>query len=231
MDPALDRTAVSLGLDDGDCATDVEAVSDYTVDDQPAGRVACYRFQGRSHIDWTDDLLLIYADAVRADLADVDLLRWWVESAGPLESFPGFAPGSVIPKDLATPLPLAPEGSFAGNVTDKDVAGLPNQLSLLTGSYHLDLSAGTYRLEQSSGAMIDAGSYGLAKGGLITFSSSAETCDETASYRFALDGDELTFELEGKEPCQGRAVILGAGSWAPGAATDSPGEPSPSPTA
>jgi tRNA A-37 threonylcarbamoyl transferase component Bud32 len=230
MDASLEPSVQTLGIQQGDCETDPGAVSSYTVDGQPAGRVACYRFQGRSHIEWTDDIQFIYATAIRPDLADLDLFGWWVQAAGPLESLPGFAPGLVIPKDLAAPLPKAPEGSFAATVTDQAVAGLANQFVLLTGAYRLDLSAGSYRLERSSGMIVDEGASGLAKGRAIALSSNDTTCERTASYHFTLKGNQLTFEVVGTDPCQGRAVILGAGPWTGTAASTSPSEPSPSPS-
>jgi tRNA A-37 threonylcarbamoyl transferase component Bud32 len=230
MDAAFDPSVQSLGIQQGDCETDPGAVSSYTVDGQPAGRLACYLYRGRSHIEWTDDIQFIYASAVRPDLADMDVFGWWAKVAGPLESLPGFAPGSVIPKDLAAPLPKAPEGSFAATVTDQAVAGLANQFVLLTGAYYLDLSAGSYRLERSNGTIVDGGSSGLAKGGAIALSSTDPTCDQTGSYRFTLKGNQLTFEVVGTDPCHGRAVILGAGPWTATAGSTSPSEPSPSPS-
>jgi hypothetical protein len=230
MDAAFEPSVQTLGIQPGDCETDPGAVSSYTVDGQPAGSVACYLYRGRSHIEWTDDIQFIYASAVRPDLADLDLFGWWAEVAGPLESLAGFAPGSVIPKDLAAPLHEAPEGSFAATVSDQAVAGLANQFVLLTGAYRLDLSPGSYRLERSNGTIVDEGSSGLAKGEAIALSSTDATCDRTGTYRFTLKGKQLTLEVVGTDPCRGRVVILGAGPWTEVAASTSPNVPSPSPS-
>ena len=77
----------------GDCATDHLAVETYTIGGQRAGRILCYTITrslnhtevlSQSRIEWTDENASIYAHAVRNDLGDLSLFRWWLTASGPL---------------------------------------------------------------------------------------------------------------------------------------------------
>ena len=213
MDGLFEFSLQAAQVEEGDCATQIQATSSYTIADEPAGRVACSRSGGRSFIHWTDELQLVYSVAERGDLADLDLFRWWVGSAGPLEDLPGRPPGAVVPKDVGGPLPEPLEGSFSATVTSEDAEGLDPGLSLLTGEYRLDLTANGYVLTRR--LEIDRGSYGLSKSDTIVLASSDPQCGGVGRYTIVVEEASLSFEAIEEDPCPGRGFILTAEPWSP----------------
>jgi hypothetical protein len=207
----FDSSLQASQFEEGDCATRTEATSEYTIVDERAGSVACYRSRGRSFIQWTDELQLVYSVAERGDLADLELFRWWVESAGPLQDLPGFGPGHVVPKDTDAPVLDPIEGSFSATVTEEAAENEEPGVRLLTGDYHLELSSGNYTLTRA--LPIDQGTYGLSKGNVVVFFASGPSCEGVGTYGFTVEGGSVTFEPTEEDACPGREFVLAAGPW------------------
>ena len=86
--PALNRQyglSVSIAgatRDTGSCPSDIPAETTYTRAEETIGRLVCYDFQGAGRIEWTNEILLVYAEAVRLDGMSPALNTFWT-TAGP----------------------------------------------------------------------------------------------------------------------------------------------------
>ena len=82
-----EREALGVERNTGNCAgRRWPAEAAYVVDTREVGRVLCVREEdGSARVAWTDQRLNIAATAVRADGAQVELLEFWVTTAGPIE--------------------------------------------------------------------------------------------------------------------------------------------------
>ena len=110
MNEAFQVNANNKAAPEGECATDHLAVTPYSIEAEPAGRVLCYTVKRRSftdglpdqsHIEWTDENASIYAHAIRNDLGDLSLYEWWLTSSGPVLPTGGAVPEKDPPSDVA----------------------------------------------------------------------------------------------------------------------------------
>jgi hypothetical protein len=145
----------------GDCATDHKAEGTYTIDLVQAGRVLCYTQAGASHIEWTDEGLLIHGAASREDLSDQDLYIWWADEAGPLT------------EDKDRPdLRRIPDGIYTMKITpsDRDAYAATHDFGLRSqwlGRWVLQLDGGEYQVDAPVEADSMRGSYAAAKNGRV----------------------------------------------------------------
>lgn len=73
----------------GTCPTDIPSESEYTQrSSKVVGRVLCYEFEGAGRIEWTNNKLLVYSEAVSLAGMNPGLHNFWANEAGPL-SQPG----------------------------------------------------------------------------------------------------------------------------------------------
>lgn len=73
----------------GTCPTDIPSESEYTQrSSKVVGRVLCYEFEGAGRIEWTNNKLLVYSEAVSLGGMSPTLHNFWANEAGPL-SQPG----------------------------------------------------------------------------------------------------------------------------------------------
>jgi tRNA A-37 threonylcarbamoyl transferase component Bud32 len=80
---AISVTIAEATRDTGTCPTDIPAETSFTRSGQgTVGRLVCYDFQGSGRIEWTNDKLFVYSEAVRLDGMDAELNDFWT-SAGP----------------------------------------------------------------------------------------------------------------------------------------------------
>jgi len=232
MDAALQVNANIRGATGGECATDRVALTPYTIDGLPAGRVLCYRSKAgfffgtaRSDIEWTDERLLVYAHAVRGDGADLSLYEWWLGSAGP--QIPTGDPRSVKdrPADAA---PVLPEGSYLLSLTDRDaqrsglasISGIKGVIAGTkdwAGTWSLRLEDEEYELAHD-GEPVENGSIVTQKpatflfapkGGDCLFSFSPSAGSEPVSYVWTQNGRTITWELGGEGGCAGPQPLTG----------------------
>jgi serine/threonine-protein kinase len=154
----------------GDCATDHEAEGTYTIDLVQAGRVLCYTEAGASHIEWTDDGLLIHAAASREDLSDQDLYVWWADEAGPLT------------EDKDRPeVGKIPDGIYTMKITtsDRDAYAATHDFGIRSqwlGRWVLHLEDGEYQLDAPVEADSMGGSYAAAKNGQVVIEVDSIYC-------------------------------------------------------
>ena len=228
MDGALQVNANIHGASGGECASDRVALTPYTIGELKGGRVLCYRLEEdvfsrreRSHIEWTDERLLVYAHAVRNDAADLSLYEWWITSAGP-----------VVPSaegGLAKDRPLAgtasPEGSYLLGLTDQDVrrsglapiSGVKGVLSGTndwSGTWAIRVKGGEYELVHD-GDPVESGTVKLQKPSSIVFTVKAGDClfrsaeQRPTAYAWSTAGSSLTFEPSEKGGCAGPQPLTG----------------------
>ena len=162
---------------DGDCSTQRLAVSSYTIDGERAGRILCYTIEpgrfgaaagepDRSHIEWTQENALIYAHAVRSDLGDLSLYRWWLSSAGPI--VPAGSDPSLSVKDAPASFGSGlPDGSYLYVHTDED-RGFPQIAGVAGVTYAIHLDGGAY-LAAEFGNVYERGTTYLSKPNTIVF--------------------------------------------------------------
>ena len=154
----------------GDCATDHKAEGTYTIDLVQAGRVLCYTEAGASHIEWTDEGLLIHGAASREDLSDQDLYVWWADEAGPLT------------EDKDRPeVRKIPDGIYTMEITpsDRDTFAATHDFGLRSawlGRWVLHLDGGAYQVDAPAEADSMEGSYGAAKNGRVVFEVNSIYC-------------------------------------------------------
>ncbi len=69
----------------GSCSGDWPGEAGYSVNDEPAGRVACSEFGDTARfMSWTDERLDIHGYAEAFGLARDDLYQWWLNESGPV---------------------------------------------------------------------------------------------------------------------------------------------------
>src|SRR6185503_4271830 len=184
MDQAFQVNVNNRAIPHGECATDHQAVSRYSIGGEPAGRVSCYTVEpsvnnvphpagppqpDQSHIEWTDDNSSIYAHAVRNDLGDLSLYDWWLSGAGPVLSN---SDAKATEKDLPASLgPQLRNGSYVISLTPHEVerydfTGLFKGPS--GGTVAIRLSDGTYELG-ANGLVVESGRALLQKPNAIVF--------------------------------------------------------------
>jgi TolB protein len=219
MDAAFQGRANSTQAPPGECATDRIAVTPYSVGGEPAGRVLCYTLErgsfsrdlpDQSHIEWTDENVLIYAHAVRNDLSDLTLYEWWLSSSGPVLS-PGGATAAAFKDPPASLGPRLRDGSYLLEVSKGEAvrAGDPT----LEGTYgvHIDGAAYEFAID---GAVYESGDIQLQKPTTVVFDPDFGACNsgaagegdapsQPAEYEWSAAGDSLTWHLKGGGTCAG----------------------------
>jgi serine/threonine-protein kinase len=231
MDAALQVNANVQGATGGECATDQVALTPYTIDGLPAGRVLCYRTKAagavvsspggaRSDIEWTDERLLVYAHAVRGDAGDFSLYDWWLRSAGPV--IPTAGPGAIS-KDLPAGVSRSPDGSYLLQLSNEDadrsglssISGIKGVVSGTTdwaGTWAFRIAEGEYELAHD-GEPVEAGTIVLQKPDTIVFTPKAGQClffaAQPAGYRWSLGGPKITWELGEEGGCAGPQPLTG----------------------
>ncbi len=180
MDAAFQINANTTAARDGDCSTEHEAVSTYTIDGVRAGQVLCYTVEpgefgvvagerDRSHIEWTQENGLIYAHAVRNDLGDLSLYEWWLTSAGPI--VPAGSDPELSTKDTpASSGSRLRDGSYLIQLTDQEANAIP---ILTSTTYAIRLDDGAYHTSEA-GSIYERGRTYLRKPNTIVFAPS--TC-------------------------------------------------------
>jgi Tol biopolymer transport system component len=226
---ALFQANVSVrGATGGECAVDDVALTPYTIDGQPAGRMLCYRQSSRagstfepsesavrSHIEWTDERTLIYAHAVRDDPGDLSLFDWWLTSSGPVIPGEGGAPAAKDPP--ATLAPSLPEGSYLLSLTRQDtvrsglnsisgIKGVSTGSAGWEGTWALSVEAGSYELAHQ-GAYVEDGTYVLQKPNVVVFTPATGDCSTVSpvptAYHWSAQGTELSWDVEKIRGCAG----------------------------
>ncbi|MGZ8571987.1 MAG: hypothetical protein ACXWW5_07160, partial [Actinomycetota bacterium] len=185
MDAAFQLSADTRQAPDADCSTEHLAVSSYTIDGESAGRILCYRIEpgrfgraagepDRSHLEWTQENGLIYAHAVRNDLGDLSLYRWWLSSAGPI--VPAGSDPSLSVKDPPASFGSGlPDGSYLYVHTDED-RGDPQVVGVSGITYAIHLEEGDYQAAEF-GDVYERGTTYLSKPHTIVFAPA--TCPGT----------------------------------------------------
>lgn len=81
------RVSVSIAgatQNSGSCPADIPAELSYTrAGNETVGRLVCYEFEGNGRIEWTNDILLTYSEAVSLSGMSARLNDFWT-TAGPL---------------------------------------------------------------------------------------------------------------------------------------------------
>ncbi len=226
MDEAFQIRVNGNRAPDGECATDHLAVTPYSIDGEPAGRVLCYTLvigdTETSHIQWTDENSAIYAHAIRNDQADLTLYEWWLSSSGPVASVED---ATVTAKDrpVAAAVPPLREGSYLVSVGEPDrTTGVnlrdANGRPLVT--YRMRIEDGTYEFARDE-AIIESGTVLLAKPDLVVFDPVTGDCVGTgltggpASYRVSVSARSLDWEFESGGTCAGPAEVPPRFAWTP----------------
>jgi Tol biopolymer transport system component len=230
MDAALQVNANIRGATGGECATDRVALTPYTIDGLPAGRVLCYRSTvgffstegARSDIEWTDERLLVYAHAIRNDAADLSLYEWWLGSAGP--EIPAGDPKAVKDRPAQAGAPL-PEGSYLLSLTDRDVerSGLASISGIKgviggtrdwAGTWTLRVGNEEYELAHD-GEPVENGSIVTQKPATFLFAPNGGDCfafgrsTDPVAYGWTQSGSTITWELGGEGGCAGPQPLTG----------------------
>jgi hypothetical protein len=78
-----DISIMDVEPDTGPCSGEWPAEHAYTIDGEEAGRVGCADVGGVKAMSWTDERLLVHANAVFTG-AEQDLYEWWQNEAGPV---------------------------------------------------------------------------------------------------------------------------------------------------
>lgn len=200
----------------GECATDHLAVSTYTVQGQPAGRVLCYTAKAQpssgrpesSHIEWTDENSAIYAHAVRNDLSDLTLCEWWLSSSGPARTA---GVGGAVAKDRP---PIAGVG-VAPPADGSYLAAGPRGCGFNRTTCVLHLEGTTYDIINiGDTGPFDVGNVSLRKPASIVFAPTKGVCfteaggsSRPATFTWAGSVDRLSFERTGGGRCAGPGFI------------------------
>jgi serine/threonine protein kinase len=212
MDAAFQGGVNSRVAPDGECATDRLAVTPYTVAGERTGRVLCYTVRAgqsrqssgepsRSHIEWTDENALIYAHAIRNDLGDLSLYKWWVSSAGPVVATGVGAPAAEKdrPPALATALR---DGTYMIALTEAETR------PFIAGTIAIRLVDDIYQTV-NNGNVVEEGRVYLQKPDTIVFAPTR--CPSNgepgallpAAYSWTVSGDSVTFDKLRGGPCAG----------------------------
>ncbi len=213
MDAAFGRRAYAADAYGGNCATDVTAQDPYSIGGQETGRVLCHRTGTESTIAWTDERVLVFGEAVREDLGDVELYEWW-RSAGPV------VPGSPAEKDLTGSVPKAPEGGYLSLITKAEDARIQeiahSTPGTFLGSFGLRLAAGAYDVTQLGRfGFSETGTYVVAKGPRLVFTAEGSNGSiGSATYRWrVLPGGRIRLTLD---RTYGAASTKGKQAFVPG---------------
>jgi class 3 adenylate cyclase len=189
MDDWFDRSTPAQPFSGADCLSDRSALGSYTIAGGSAGRVACYTtgegLDATSSIMWTDDSLLVGAQATRDDPADLTLAGWWLQRAGPAQADPRRKDGEVV----------FPEGTFVKRIRRSETGAVNQGFAdeEWVGRYRLTLEPGTWTMNGEELVLL------LAKPNtLLTFRSivpptfGGQFCPNYESFRWRLVGDTLT---------------------------------------
>jgi serine/threonine-protein kinase len=200
MDDWFDQSVGTRQLPDGDCQVDRKAVGPYSIRDVGAGRVLCYQEGGDSFLEWTDERVLVYSLASRADLGDVDLVLWWAGFGGPDEA------ESAL-KDIEQP-PLITDGTYAMSITRDEVTIESGILSRWVGRWTLRLDGGTYQFGAPDPTWNDRGYYVYSKGqGVVFYVENVTPCvGKAAIYQWRLERNSLVLSRI-QDQCVGTGVI------------------------
>lgn len=69
----------------GSCPSDIPSETTYTQrSNKVVGRILCYEFEGAGRIEWTNNKLIVYSEAVRLNGMAPPLQAFWANEAGPL---------------------------------------------------------------------------------------------------------------------------------------------------
>jgi serine/threonine protein kinase/WD40 repeat protein len=210
MDEAFQVNWNNKRASEGECATDHLAVTPYSVEGQPAGRVLCYLvtrsesafepLPDQSHIEWTDENASIYAHAVRNDLGDLSLYEWWLTSSGPvLAAEGGTAP---VAKDRPTVAAVSPPDNGSYLATTGPCARF--------GTCIMNLDRSTYEIKNfDQPRPFAAGRVWLRKPSSVVFAPDEGFCFEEGrstspvEYTWTGSGGRLSFEHTGGGRCGG----------------------------
>jgi tRNA A-37 threonylcarbamoyl transferase component Bud32 len=223
MDKAFQVNVNNRTATQGECATDHQAVSPYSIGGEPAGRVLCYTVEpetnaagvapqpDRSHIEWTDDNSSIYAHAVRNDLGDLSLYDWWLSASGPVISS-----GDATATEKDAPSSLGPQlrdGSYVISLTPHEVKRY--RFTFLFegssgGTVAIRLSDGTYEIG-AKGVVIESGRALLQKPNAIVFDPEQAPCFPLlpVTYEWTAVGDTVTWEKTEGNDCAGPQLLTG----------------------
>jgi serine/threonine protein kinase/DNA-binding SARP family transcriptional activator len=236
MDAAFQGNANSQQAPSGECAKDRLAVTRYTIEGEPAGRVLCYIIErsdepdllgsgglpDQAHIEWTDQNSLIYAHAVRNDLGDLALYEWWLSSSGPVPTGSETAAKDRPPAAADRRLrdgsyvvsfvqPDRAGGAYQGYLRDK------NGRSLVTFRMHLEKER--YELWRED-AFLESGNILVQKPNRVVFNPVTGICVETdagdrrpAAYEWSVSGASLSWALEEGGSCAGPQDVPKRFAW------------------
>jgi serine/threonine-protein kinase len=223
MDAAFQTGANIAGAPDGDCATDHEAVDLYRVAGERAGRVLCFEqgpgageaFGGpataSSHITWTDERLLVFADALRRDASDLSLFHWWV-AAGPVVPDSGVV-GTRKEAPVGGSEPL-PDGTYLANPEPERPGYDP-----VTESIHLDGGDYQYGLQAQ---VTETGTLSFRKPNTVVFTPVTGFCfnpeqgeggAEPAAYSWTWTHGTLSWHFREGGRCAGPGVPSAGRRW------------------
>ena len=214
MDEAFQVNLNISGASPGECATDKVAVTPYTVDEQPAGRVLCYTTDvgqltegvpRRSHIEWTDENASIYAHVVRNDLGDLSLYEWWLSSAGPLIPGSGAGSGQKDRPDVVADRHLE-DGVYLTSLSCGGFSNATCSLRIAGDRYEIAFTGDP--------GPIEIGTVLLRKPDLVLFAPETGECfdpevpgeappTQPALFEWSVEGDELSFERTSGGRCAG----------------------------
>jgi hypothetical protein len=179
MNAAFGARAQEFGVFSGDCRVDGTAQNAYSVRGQEVGRVLCRRTRETSEIVWTDERVLVAADAIRDDQGDAALYAWWLSAAGP--QVEGDVAKDVDP--AATPLPSPPTGTYLAVVDERAAERIQRSVGHATfswvGTFGIHLSDGRYHLSYYGRfSPAETGTYVMTKEGLLVLTA---RCDATVT--------------------------------------------------
>lgn len=200
MDDWFDQSVGTRQLPDGGCQVDRKAVGPYSIRGVGAGRVLCYQEGGNSFLEWTDERVLVYSVASRADLGEVDLLLWWAEFGGPDEA-------ETALKDIERPQ-LITDGTYTMSITRDEVTIESGILSRWVGRWNLRLDGGTYEFSAPDPVWNDRGYYVYSKSqGVVFYVENVTPCvGKAAIYQWRLEKDSLVLSKI-QDQCVGTGVI------------------------
>jgi serine/threonine protein kinase/WD40 repeat protein len=220
MDAAFQVNVNNTRAPEGECATEHLAVGAYTIGGEPAGKVLCYTIQAgdsrqvtgepaRSHIEWTDENVSIYAHAVRNDLADLSLYQWWLTSSGPVPTVDGDR--ATVAKDppASTSVSIPRDGSY--------LATTGPCASVRRGNCILHIEGSSYEIRNWDATPFEEGTIALQKPNRVVFDPIATFCfdagrDTRASTNTWTESEngEVAFERTAGGRCAGPAFT---GPW------------------
>jgi serine/threonine-protein kinase len=233
MDAAFQGSANSQQAPSGECAKDRLAVTRYTIEGEPAGRVLCYIIKrsdepgfigsgglpDQAHIEWTDQNSLIYAHAVRNDLGDLALYEWWLSSSGPV-----FTDSETAAKDrpAAAADRRLRDGSYVVSFLQPDGAGSAyegylrdeNGRSLVT--FRMRIEGEHYELARED-VLLESGNMLLQKPNRVVFDPVTGHCLDgdirPAAYEWSASVGSLTWILKGGGSCAGPQDVPERFAW------------------